>query len=95
MIVGLKQSRIFFLLGASNERQVLCAAHRIIFGVFAWWETIKYSLDIQTMTWDVFEILFKENYFNTDHRQSVADEFEALYWGSMIVTDYYKQYLEL
>ena len=39
--------------------------------------------------WDVFERLFKKNYFNVDHRQSVIDEFESLYQGSMTVTNFY------
>ena len=46
------------------------------------------SFDIQNMTWDVFERLFKENYFKFDYRQLIADEFETLYQGSMTIIDY-------
>ena len=36
-----------------------------------------------------------ENYFNADHRQSITDEFEFLYQGSMTVTDFYNRLMEL
>ena len=47
------------------------------------------------MMWDVFKRLFKENYFNADHRQSIADEFESFYQDSMIVTNFYNRFIEL
>ena len=47
------------------------------------------------MKWDVFESLFKESYFNDDHRQSIANEFKSLYQGSRIVTDIYNRFMEL
>ena len=46
------------------------------------------SFDIQNMTWDVFERLFKENYFKFDYLQLIVDEFETLYQGSMTIIDY-------
>ena len=47
------------------------------------------------MMWDIFKRLFKENYFNADHRQSIADEFESFYQDSMIVTNFYNRFIEL
>ena len=46
------------------------------------------------MTWDMFEGLFKDNYFNVDHCQSIADELEGLYQGSMTMTYNYNGFME-
>ena len=47
------------------------------------------------MTWDTFERLFKENYFNIDHRQAIAKEYKTLHQGSMTITEYYNRFIEL
>ena len=85
----------FYLLGIPEELQVPFTAHRLTGIALTWRETIGYSFDIQTITWDVFERLFKDNYYNIDHRQSKAGEFEALYQGCMTVTNYYNQFIDL
>ena len=43
----------------------------------------------------VFERLFTKTYFYADHHQSIVDEFESLYQGSMTVTDFYNRFIEL
>ena len=47
------------------------------------------------MTWDMFDRLFTDNYFNPDYQQGLVDEFERLKQGSMTVIDYYNYFTEL
>ena len=85
----------FFLLGIPDELYVLFVAHRLTVGALTWWETIRYTHDLRTMAWDGFERLFKENYFNADHRQAIVEEYETLHQGSMTMTEYYNWFMEL
>ena len=78
----------FFLLGTPDELQVPFVANRLTAGALTWWETMRYTHDVRTMTWDTFERLLKENYFNTDHCQAIAEEYETLHHGSMTMTKY-------
>ena len=47
------------------------------------------------MTWDTFERLFKDNYFNADHRQAIAEEYETFHQGFLTVIEYYNRFIEL
>ena len=78
-----------------EELQVPFTTHRLTVGALTWWETIRYTYDIRTMTWDAFEKLFKDNYFNADHRQAIAEKYETLYQGSLTVIEYYNRFIEL
>ena len=77
----------FDLLGTPAEYHVPFAAHKLSSTARTWWETIGYTYDTRTMTWEVFERLFIENYFNADHQR--------LEQGSMTVTNYYNRFIEL
>ena len=85
----------FDLLGTPMKYHVPFAAHKLSFATHTWWETIGYTYDTCTMTWEVFERLFTEHYFNVDHQQALANEFERLEQGSMTVIDYYNRFTEL
>ena len=69
----------FYLLGTPVELQVRFTTHWLTDIALTWWEIIGYSFDIQTMTWDIFDKLFKDNYFNAYHCQLIVDEFEIFY----------------
>ena len=83
----------FDLLGTLVEYHVPFATHRLSGVPRTWWKTTGFSYDTRTMTWDVFERLFADNYFNANHRQTFADEFERLEQGSMTVTNYYNRFM--
>ena len=57
----------FDLLGILVEYHVPFTAHKLSSATCTWWETIGYTYDTRTMTWEVFKRLFTENYFNVDH----------------------------
>ena len=77
------------------EFHVPFVVHKLMSVALTWWETIGYNFDIHTMTWDAFERLLKDNYFNVDHRQAIVDDFESLHQGAMTVTDYYNRFMDL
>ena len=86
---------MFDLLGTPTEYHVPFTAHKLSSVARMWWETIGYTYDTRTMTWEVFERLFTDNYFNADHRQALANEFERFEQDSLMVTDYYNRFMEL
>ena len=85
----------FDLLGTPAEYHIPFSIHKLSNVTHTWWETIGYNYDTFIMTWEVFERLFADNYFNVDHRHALAYEFERLEKGSMIVIDYYNYFIEL
>ena len=60
------------------EYHVPFVAYKLSSAALTWWETIGYTYDTCTMTWEVLKRLFTENYFNVDHRKELVDEFERL-----------------
>ena len=60
-----------------------------------WWETVGFQHDVVHMDWATFEGLFREMYFNVNHRRALATQFEALTQGSMTVLEYYHRFMEL
>ena len=73
-------------MGTPEKFRVLLAAHPLTGAALTWWKT---------MTRDMFERLFNNNYFNVDHRLLIVDKFEGLYQGSMTVTYYYSRFMKL
>ena len=78
---------IFCTLETPVEFEVLFTAHRFTGVTITWWETLGYTYDTQGITWEIFESLFREAYFNPHHRRAITDEFEALYQGDMMVKE--------
>ncbi|XP_028098735.1 uncharacterized protein LOC114298367 [Camellia sinensis] len=78
------------------------AADRIALAVFElddeadhWWELIKNTRDVASLSWNQFRKLFLNKYFpSTIHRERVK-EFQNLEHGSMTVTQYATKFEEL
>ena len=60
-----------------------------------WWEWVKTSRDLETMTWDDFRRLFMGKYFPASTRYAKAREFLELRQGTMIVLEYVSKFTEL
>ena len=60
-----------------------------------WWDWIKVSKDLETMTWEEFRELFMSKFFPTSARHAKAREFLELKQGSMIVLEYIAMFTEL
>ena len=65
--------RLFRTFATLVEYHVTFAAHQFTGAAITWWETLNYTYGIEEMTWDVFENLFWEAYFNPHHRRAIAD----------------------
>ncbi|XP_028063784.1 uncharacterized protein LOC114266999 [Camellia sinensis] len=53
-----------------------------------WWEMIRSTRQVETLTWRQFEDLFMEKYFPNSLRQEIIQEFLRLKQGKMSVTQY-------
>ncbi|XP_028083106.1 uncharacterized protein LOC114284408 [Camellia sinensis] len=53
-----------------------------------WWEMIKSTQQVETLTWRQFEDLFMEKYFPNSLRQEMIQEFLQLKQGKMPVAQY-------
>ena len=60
-----------------------------------WWDWIKVSKDLETMTWEEFRELFMGKFFPASARHAKAREFLKLKKGSMTVLEYIAKFTEL
>ena len=60
-----------------------------------WWDYIKVSRDLETMTWGEFRELFMSNFFPASKRHAKPWEFLELKQGSMTVLKYVAKFTEL
>ena len=60
-----------------------------------WWDWIKVSRDLETMTWGEFRDLFMNKLFLASSRHAKAREFLELKQGSMTVLEYIAKFTEL
>ncbi|KAL5811783.1 hypothetical protein ACOSQ3_026733 [Xanthoceras sorbifolium] len=60
-----------------------------------WWKILAIQRDMTDVDWEVFDELFRDNYFNTGHRRMLADMFENIEQRGMTVNEYYTKFMEL
>ena len=60
-----------------------------------WWDWIKISRDLETMTWGEFRELFISKFFPTPTKHAKAREFLKLKQGSMTVLKYVAKFTKL
>ena len=60
-----------------------------------WWDWIKFSRDLETMTWREFRELFMRKFFPASARHAKAQEFLELKQGSMTILEYIAKFTEL
>ncbi|XP_028091633.1 uncharacterized protein LOC114291951 [Camellia sinensis] len=78
------------------------AANRIALAVFEldeevdhWWELIKNTRDMVSLSWNQFRKLFLNKYFPSTVRREQVKEFQNLEQGNMTVTQYAAKFEEL
>ncbi|XP_028072454.1 uncharacterized protein LOC114274676 [Camellia sinensis] len=78
------------------------AADRIALAVFElddevdhWWELIKNTRDVASLSWNQFRELFLNKYFPSTIRREQVKEFQNLEQGNMTVTQYAAKFEEL
>lgn len=68
--------------------QVAQATYQLKVEARYWWELMKSTHDVTTMTFVEFEHIFLDKYFPTPIKQAKAQEFLNLEQGSMTVAQY-------
>ncbi|KAL5798547.1 hypothetical protein ACOSQ2_003367 [Xanthoceras sorbifolium] len=70
--------RAFSQVDTPSEFWVDFAAYRLTGDAVIWWENLSIQRDMTGVDWEVFEGLFRDNYFNAGHRRMLADMFENI-----------------
>ncbi|XP_028069881.1 uncharacterized protein LOC114272392 [Camellia sinensis] len=72
----------------NEQDRVTMAAFQMEGEADHWWEMIKSTRQVETLTWRQFEDLFMEKYFPNSLRQEMIQEFLQLKQGKMSVAQY-------
>ncbi|XP_028112032.1 uncharacterized protein LOC114310284 [Camellia sinensis] len=72
----------------NEQDRVTMAVFQMEGEVDHWWEMIKSTRQVETLTWRQFEDLFMEKYFPNSLRQEMIQEFLQLKQGKMSVAQY-------
>ncbi|XP_028097350.1 uncharacterized protein LOC114297168 [Camellia sinensis] len=72
----------------NEQDRVTMAAFQIEGEADHWWEMIKSTRQVETLTWRQFEDLFMEKYFPNSLKQEMIQEFLQLKQGKMSVAQY-------
>ena len=85
-----------------EAKEIISDATRIRLATFwlegesqVWWDWIKVSKDLETMTWEEFRELFMGKFFPASTRHAKAREFLELKQGSMTILEYVAKFTEL
>ena len=79
----------------SDAMRIRLAAFKLEGESQVWWDSIKVSRDIETMTWGEFRELFMSKFFSAPARHAKAWEFLELKQGSMTVLEYVAKFTKL
>ena len=76
-----------FMRVSGNER-VACATYMFREDARIWWEVITQTKNVNALSWEEFQTLFNEKYYNDAIRAAKAEEFIRLLQGSLSITEY-------
>ncbi|XP_062100838.1 uncharacterized protein LOC133806764 [Humulus lupulus] len=79
---------IFDHMELNDRQRISCAAHLLKLDARIWWDAIKQTRDLNTMTWADFVQAFSKKYYNAILLATKVDEFMTLVKGNLSVTDY-------
>ncbi|XP_062100177.1 uncharacterized protein LOC133806059 [Humulus lupulus] len=72
-----------------NDHQIVsCAAHVLKVDARIWWDVVKQTRDLHTMTWADFVQAFSKKYYNAAVLATRVDEFVTLVQGRLSLTAY-------
>ncbi|XP_062073472.1 uncharacterized protein LOC133777748 [Humulus lupulus] len=75
-----------FMRVTSNER-VACATYMFWEDARIWWEVITQTRNVNALSWEEFQTLFHEKYYNDAIRAAKVEEFIRLLQGGLSVTE--------
>ena len=68
--------------------RVACATHMLREDARIWWAMTSQIRDVSTMSWEQFQGVFTQRYFNDEVRKSKRDELIGLIQGRLTVAEY-------
>ncbi|XP_062075574.1 uncharacterized protein LOC133779656 [Humulus lupulus] len=83
---------IFDHMELNDHQRVSCAVHLLKMDARIWWDVVKETRDLNTMTWEDFVQAFSTKYYNAAILDTRVDEFVTLVQGNLSVTDYAQKF---
>ncbi|XP_062115101.1 uncharacterized protein LOC133829320 [Humulus lupulus] len=82
---------IFDHMELNDHQRVLCAAHLLKMDARIWWDVVKQTRDLNTMTWaDFFQV--GKTYYSAAILATRVDEFMTLVQGNLFITNYTQKF---
>ncbi|XP_062093562.1 uncharacterized protein LOC133799576 [Humulus lupulus] len=82
---------IFDHMELNDRQRVSCAVYLLKMDARIWWDVIKQTRDLNTMTWAEFVQAFRK-YYSSTMLATKVDEFVTLVQGNLSVTDYAQKF---
>ncbi|XP_062093672.1 uncharacterized protein LOC133799688 [Humulus lupulus] len=83
---------VFDHMELNDHQRVLCASHLLKRDARIWWDMVKQTHDLYTMTWADFVQEFSKKYYNAAILVTRVDEFVTFVRGNLSVTDYAQKF---
>ncbi|CAM8893048.1 unnamed protein product [Rhodiola kirilowii] len=87
--------KLLDLLAIPDDCRVVLTSHLFEGEADYWWDFVKSSHDVASMTWEVFEEVFFAKYFRESARDAKMEEFIHLLQRNMTVAQYESKFAEL
>ncbi|XP_062116820.1 uncharacterized protein LOC133830766 [Humulus lupulus] len=83
---------IFDHMELNDRQRVSCAVYLLKMDARIWWDVIKQTRDLNTMTWAKFVQAFSKKCYSVAVLATKVDEFVTLVQGNLFVTDYAQKF---
>ncbi|XP_062118529.1 uncharacterized protein LOC133832166 [Humulus lupulus] len=83
---------IFDHMELNDHQRVSCAAHLLKLDARVWWDVVKQTRDLNTMTWIDFVHAFGRKYYSASVLATKVDDFVTLVQGNQSIADYAKKF---
>ncbi|XP_062075124.1 uncharacterized protein LOC133779147 [Humulus lupulus] len=83
---------IFDHMELNDRQRVSCAVYLLKMEARIWWDVIKQTRDLNTMTWVEFVQTFNKKYYRAAMLATKVDEFVTLVQGNLSVIDYAQKF---
>ena len=87
--------RIFDFMKLTDQEKVACAVYQMKNNARIWWDVVKRTVDVNTLTWMGFLELFNSKYYNANILDAKMDEFQELKQGNSTVIEYAQKFDQL
>ncbi|XP_062100165.1 uncharacterized protein LOC133806045 [Humulus lupulus] len=83
---------IFDHMELNDRQRVSCVVHLLKMDARIWWDVVKQTRDMKTMTWADFIQVFSKKYYSATVLATKVDEFVKLTQGNLSITVYAQKF---